>query len=167
VALTFLKMGFVFFGGGFVLIPLLHQRLVVDLQWLTSQQFLDGVAISNLTPGPIAILATFVGYHLQGVAGALVATGALFLPATVLMMILCQGYDRFKEARRAQDFLAGVTPAVAGLVAGAAVALAPGALEGLGAWVLLAVSLFLLVRKNWHPAFVLGLGALLGALGWV
>ncbi|MBI5017885.1 MAG: chromate efflux transporter [Deltaproteobacteria bacterium] len=167
VALTFLKLGLVFFGGGFVLIPLLHQRLVVDLHWLTSQQFLDGVAISNLTPGPIAVLATFVGYHVQGVVGALVATGALFLPATVLMMILCKGYGRFKEARRAKDFLSGVTPAVAGLVAGAAFALGPGALRGPAAWCLLAVSLLLLIRKNWHPAFVLGVGALLGAGGWV
>lgn len=167
VALTFLKMGLVFFGGGFVLIPLLHQRLVVDLHWLTPQQFLDGMAISNLTPGPIAILATFVGFHLQGVVGALVATASLFLPATVLMMVLCQGYDRFRDARRARDFLAGVAPAVAGLVVGAAVALAPGVLRGPTAWVLSAVSLFLLVRQKWHPAFVLSLGALLGAVGWM
>jgi len=74
---TFLKVGCVFFGGGFVLVPILHQRMVEQLHWLTGQEFLDGVAISNLTPGPIAVLATFTGYHLHGVVGALLATSAL------------------------------------------------------------------------------------------
>jgi chromate transporter len=62
VGLTFLKIGLVFFGGGFVLITVLHWQLVDQLHWLTPQEFLDGVAISNLTPGPIAVLATFTGY---------------------------------------------------------------------------------------------------------
>jgi chromate transporter len=59
---TFLKIGCVFFGGGFVLVPLLHQHLVTNLRYLTEREFLDGVAISNLTPGPIAVLATFASF---------------------------------------------------------------------------------------------------------
>jgi hypothetical protein len=70
---TFFKIGLVFFGGGFVLIPVLHNRLVIQLGWLKPQEFLDGVAISNLTPGPIAVLATFAGFHLAGTIGALAA----------------------------------------------------------------------------------------------
>jgi hypothetical protein len=65
--MTFLKTGLVFFGGGFVLIPVLHHRLVTELGWLSPREFLDGVAISNLTPGPIAVLATFAGYHVAPV----------------------------------------------------------------------------------------------------
>ena len=167
LAWAFLKVGFIFFGGGFVLVPILQQRLVENLHWLTAKEFLDGVAISNLTPGPIAVLATFAGYHLLGVPGAVVATLALFAPALVLMSVFSHEYARLKEGRRVQDFLAGITPAVVGLVVGAAVLLAPGALHGLPGWGLMVLSLILLVRFRWPPAFVLATGAALGAAGWI
>ncbi|MGC8722427.1 MAG: chromate efflux transporter [Acidobacteriota bacterium] len=164
---TFLKVGFVFFGGGFVLIPILHQKLVTQLHWLNSREFLDGVAISNLTPGPIAVLATFAGFHLHGVAGALAATLALFAPAMVLMTVLTLGYGRFKGNERFEDFLAGVSPAVAGLIVGAAFLLGPSALHGLPGWALMALALVLLLRFKVHPVFPLAAGALLGAAGWI
>ncbi|MGC8763008.1 MAG: chromate efflux transporter [Acidobacteriota bacterium] len=164
---TFLKVGFVFFGGGFVLIPILHQKLVTQLHWLNNREFLDGVAISNLTPGPIAVLATFAGFHLHGVAGALAATVALFAPAMVLMTVLTLGYGRFKGNDRFEDFLAGVSPAVAGLIVGAAFLLGPSALQGLPGWALMALALVLLLRFKVHPVFPLAAGALLGAAGWI
>jgi chromate transporter len=167
MAVAFFKIGLVFFGGGFVLIPVLHAQLVGSLQWLTAQEFIDGVAISNLTPGPIAVLATFTGFHLHGVVGALVATGALFAPATILMLGLSWQYDRLKGTRRAQDLLAGVTPAVVGLVVGAALILAPGSIPSLRALGFAGLALVLLTRFKWHPAFVLALGAVLGTLRWI
>jgi chromate transporter len=163
VGLTFLKVGMVFFGGGFVLIPILNHRLVEELHWLTSQEFLDGVAISNLTPGPIAVLATFAGFHLDGVSGALLATVALFTPAMVLMALISGGYERLKESSRTQDFLTGVGPTVVGLVASAALILWHSAIPSWRALLLTAVALGLLVRFKWHPAFVLGVGAALAA----
>jgi chromate transporter len=166
IAWVFLKIGFVFFGGGFVLIPVLQQKLEA-LGWLTPREFIDGVAISNLTPGPIAVLATFAGFHLHGVAGALVATLALFTPSLILMMFLSHGYSRLKEGPRVQDFLAGVTPAVVGMVVSAAVVRAPGAHRGFASGGLLAISFLLLVRFRWHPAWVLAVGAVLGAVGVV
>ena len=166
ISWVFLKIGFVFFGGGFVLIPVLQQKLEA-LGWLTPREFIDGVAISNLTPGPIAVLATFTGFHLRGVTGALTATLALFTPSLILMTFLSQGYSRLKEGPRVQDFLAGVTPAVVGLVVSAAVLLAPGTLHGLAGWCLMAAALMLLVRFRWHPAWVLTIGAVLGAIGVV
>jgi chromate transporter len=166
-AWLFLKVGFLFFGGGFVLVPILHQRLVVALGWLTTREFLDGVALSNLTPGPIAVLATFAGYRIHGVAGALVATFALFSPAMVLMGFLSHFYGRLKDLRQAQNLLAGLTPVVVGLILGAAVLLAPGAIQHWPGVVLFALALLLLLRWRWHPAFVLGLGALAGAAGFV
>ncbi|BDU71507.1 chromate efflux transporter [Mesoterricola silvestris] len=166
-AWTFIKMGFIFFGGGFVLVPVLHQKLVVALGWLTPREFIDGVAISNLTPGPIAVLATFAGYRLQGVPGALVATAALFLPALALMALLTHFYSRMRDLRHAQNLLAGLVPVMVGLILAAALLLAPGALHGLPGFGLFGLALVLLVRFRWHPAFVLGLGALLGMAGWV
>ena len=167
MAAAFFKIGLVFFGGGFVLIPILHAQLVGSLQWLTTQEFVDGVAISNLTPGPIAVLATFTGFRLHGVPGALVATLALFTPAILVMLGLSWQYDRLKDTRRAQDFLAGVTPAVVGLVVGAALILAPGSIPSLRALLFAGLALLLLTRFHWHPAFVLALGALLGTLHWI
>ncbi len=163
---TFFKVGLVFFGGGFVLIPVLHHRLVVNLGWLTQSEFMDGVAISQLTPGPIAVLATFAGFRVGGVAGALLATVALFAPAIVLMMFISHFYQRLRQLAAIRDFLAGLVPAVVGLVVAAAVALAPGAIS----WqrpagiALSLVALFLLVRRKWHPALVLGFGAGVGIL---
>jgi chromate transporter len=164
---TFLKVGCVFFGGGFVLVPILHQRLVGQLHWLNGREFLDGLAISNLTPGPIAVLATFVGYHLHGVGGGILALAALYAPAMALMAVLSHGYARFKDLARFQDFLSGVSPAVAGLIVGAAVLLAPAALRGLPDWGLMALALVLLVRFHAHPAIPLAVGAALGALRWL
>jgi len=163
----FLKVGFIFFGGGFVLVPVLHQKLVVTLGWLTPREFIDGVAISNLTPGPIAVLATFAGYRLQGIPGALAATAALFLPAIVLMGVLTHFYSRLRDLRRVQDLLSGLVPVMVGLILGAALLLAPGALHGLPGVGLFALALLLLVRWRWHPAFVLALGASMGMLGWI
>ena len=165
ITMTFLKMGFVFFGGGFVLVPVLHQRLVTELGWLNTREFLDGVAISNLTPGPIAVLATFAGYHVAGVPGALVATAALLAPAMGLMWLISGQYARYRGDPHAQRFLAGVNPAVTGLILSAAVLLGGSAIGSWRGWMLCGVSLLLLRRFRWHPAFVLAIGSVAGYAG--
>lgn len=164
---SFLKVGLVFFGGGFVLVPVLNHQLVQELGWLTPRQFMDGLAISQLTPGPLAVLATFTGFLKAGITGALVATAALFAPAMILMLLISAFYEKLHGKRIAQDFLAGVEPAVIGLVVAAAIALGPGSISlarpatvGLGL-----LSLALLVRFRWHPAFVLLIGAFAGMVG--
>ena len=159
---TFFKIGLVFFGGGFVLVPVLHNRLVTQLDWLKPQEFLDGVAISNLTPGPIAVLATFAGFRLAGTAGALAATVALFAPGVILMLAVSHEYGRLRDDRHAQRFLAGVNPAVAGLILSAALALGRSTLISWHGYALLALSLSMLAGLRWHPAFVLAIGAAAG-----
>ena len=166
-AWTFLKVGFLFFGGGFVLVPVLHHLLVDSYAWLSTREFLDGVAISNLTPGPIAVLATFAGYRVQGIPGALLATLVLFAPSLLLMGVLSRFYTRMQHLRRAQDLLAGLSPTMVGLILGAGLLLAPGAVHDLSGCLLFGAALALLVRFDWHPAFVIGLGALAGMAGWV
>ncbi len=164
LAWVFFKVGLIFFGGGFVLIPILNQHLVNDLGWLTQQEFLDGVAISQLTPGPIAVLGTFAGYQMAGIPGALTATAALFAPATVLMLLICQFYQKFHCIKAVKDFLAGINPAVVGLIVAAAIALVPNALNlahPLGI-ILCLVSWFMLAYWKWHPAIVLAMGAIVG-----
>ncbi len=165
LTIAFLKIGCVFFGGGFVLVPLLHNHLVTELHYLTEREFVDGVAISNLTPGPIAVLATFAGYKVASVAGALVATAVLFAPGSALMLVISHEYARFREDRRAKNFLSGVNPAVAGLIFATAILLAPSALASWRGLLLCGVSFVLLTRFRWHPAFVLAIGAAAGFLG--
>ena len=162
---TFFKIGLVFFGGGFVLVPVLHNRLVTELGWLKPQEFLDGVAISNLTPGPIAVLATFAGFHMAGITGALAATVALFAPGIVLMLAISRQYGRFRDDHRAQRFLAGVNPAVAGLILSAALVLGRSALVSWYGYALFALSFCLLAGLRWHPAFILAIGAAAGYFG--
>ena len=163
LCITFLTIGLVFFGGGFVLVPILHQTLVEKLGWLSPQEFIDGVAISNLTPGPISVLATFAGYRLRGIVGALVATGALYLPAVVLMLVLCHQYERLKDRKETQAFLAGIIPAVIGLVLSTAIVLASGTLHSWRAFAFAGLALLVLIRWKVHPAFVLAVGAVAGA----
>jgi len=165
VTATFFKIGLVFFGGGFVLLPVLHNRLVTQLGWLKPQEFLDGVAISNLTPGPIAVLATFAGFHMAGTIGALAATAALFAPGIVLMLAISRQYGRLRDDQRAQRFLAGVNPAVAGLILSAALVLGRSALVSWQGFALFALSFCLLAGLRWHPAFVLAIGAAAGYFG--
>jgi chromate transporter len=162
LCVTFLKIGLVFFGGGFVLVPVLHHTLVRKLGWLSPQEFIDGVAISNLTPGPISVLATFAGYRLRGIVGALVATGALYLPAVVLMLVLCHQYERLKDRRETHAFLAGVIPAVIGLVLSTAILLASATLHSWRAFVFAGLALLVLIRWRVHPALVLAVGAAAG-----
>jgi chromate transporter len=165
LVMTFFKIGLVFFGGGFVLVPVLHHRLVTQLGWLKPQEFLDGVAISNLTPGPIAVLATFAGFHLAGTTGALAATVALFAPGIMLMLVISHQYDRFRDDHRAQRFLSGVNPAVAGLILSAVLVLGRSALISWHGYALLALSFSLLAGLRCHPAFVLAIGAAAGYFG--
>ena len=126
---------------------------------------MDGVAISNLTPGPISVLATFAGYRVAGVTGALVATAALMAPAMGLMWLMSGQYERFRDDDRAQRFLAGVNPAVAGLILSAALLLGRSAIESWRDWIFCGVSLLLLQKFRWHPAFLLAIGAIAGYAG--
>jgi chromate transporter len=170
LGLTFLKVGFVFFGGGFVLIPVLKELLIDHLHWLTQQEFIDGVAISQLTPGPIAVISTFAGFRVGGFSGAIIATAGLFLPSIVLMFGLSHYYQKVRHLQPVKHFLSGVNPAVVGMIVSAAINLAPSVFFldqplriaiNIG---LLAMALLVIGKLKWHPAIGLGIGALTGAV---
>ena len=147
----------IFFGGGYVLIPLLQHLLVEQYKWLTLREFLDGVAISQLTPGPLAMLATFTGVRVGGFAGGLVATVCIFLPCIVLMLFVGKYYARLKQIDLIRNTLDGVLPAVVGLVASAAWSLG-GTLSTAAEWVFL-VTAFAAFRFTKVNPMVMILGA--------
>src|SRR5204863_5568717 len=86
IASIFLRIGTVTFGGGFVMVPLIEAEVVETHHWLTHQQFVEAFALGQITPGPVLITATFIGYHVAGTLGALVATVCIFLPSLCLTM---------------------------------------------------------------------------------
>jgi chromate transporter len=162
LAWVFLKIGVVFFGGGYVLIPLLHRQMVDQYRWLSLREFLDGVALSQLTPGPLAMLATFTGFRAGGFAGGLLATVSIFLPCTCLMLAISSRYEKFRDMGLLRETLDGLLPAVVGLVAAAAWNLGATSLAGWRDYLLLAAGFALLQFTRVSPMIVI-LGA--GAVG--
>jgi chromate transporter len=122
--LEFLKLGAVVFGSGYVLLAFLRGDLVQQLHWLTESQVIDAVSVGQATPGPVFTTATFIGYLVGGIPGALVATVAIFLPAFVLSGVVYRLLPRLRRSPWAHAFLDGVTVCGLGLMAGVTVQLA-------------------------------------------
>ena len=115
--LFFLKVGSVLFGSGYVLLAFLRADLVVRWGWLTEGQLLDAIAIGQMTPGPVFTTATFIGYILAGVPGAVVATVGIFLPSFIFVALIGQLLPRVRRSRTAGAFLDGVNVASLALLA--------------------------------------------------
>lgn len=159
--LTFLKIGAVLYGSGYVLLAFLQADFVYRLGWLTSQQLIDAIAIGQLTPGPVFTSATFIGYLLGGVSGALLATIGIFLPSFIFVAISNPVIPRIRNSRRAGLLLDGVNLASLGLMAGVTLDQAALALRELPTWGIFAISLFLLSRKVNTTWLIIG-GGLIG-----
>ena len=164
LAWIYLRIGLMFVGGGYVLIPLLKHIMVDQNGWLTLRQFLDGLAISQLTPGPLAMLATFTGFRAGGFMGGLVDTVFIFIPCVVLMLVVGRNYNRLKSIDVIKNTLDGLLPAVVGLVAAAAWNMGVSSLSGIRELVILAVGFAIFKWTKVSPMVVI-LGA--GLLGLV
>ena len=157
----FLRIGAVTFGGGFVMVPLIEAEVVNTHHWLTHQEFVEAFALGQMTPGPVLITATFIGYRVAGTVGALVATMTVFLPAFMMTVAAGSSLRRFRANRQVQAFLRGVTPAVVGLLVAAAWSIGR---HGIHTWVglsIAAVAAAVLLRFRVNPFWVIiGAGAL-------
>lgn len=118
-----LKIGVVFsgislslFGGGYVMIPIMQSLFVNDLHWLTSQEFIDTIAFSQATPGPILVSSTFIGYKLAGIFGAILATIAMFAPSAILMIVVSKLFKKNKNHAVVKDMIGGIKVVVIGLI---------------------------------------------------
>ena len=129
LVVMFLRIGSVTFGGGFVMIPQIEADVVDVNHWLTREEFADGMAFGQITPGPVMITATFIGYKVAGIVGAIAATIAAFLPSFVMTMVAGTSLNRFRANHLVQSFLSGVAPAVVGMLAAAGVSLARSSLN--------------------------------------
>jgi len=152
---VFLRIGSITFGGGFVMIPLIEAEAVDTHHWLTHQEFADATALGQITPGPVLITATFIGYRVAGTLGALVATVSIFLPSFLMTIAAGSSLRRFRDNQIVQSFLQGVTPAVSGLLVAAAVSMGRA---GIHTFIGLALALaagFVLVRFRPNPFWVI------------
>jgi len=162
IFLEFLKLGALVYGSGYVLLAFLRSDVVERLGWLTQSQLVDAVAIGQVTPGPVFTTATFVGYLAHGVAGALLATLGIFLPAFALAAIVYALLPRLRRSPWASAFLDGVTVSALGLMAGVTVQLGRVVLVDAFTVALALVTFAALRRFHPNSAYLVVGGALVG-----
>lgn len=162
---TFLKIGLFTIGGGYAMIPLMEAEIIKRHGWLTPADFLDIVAVAEMTPGPVAInAATFVGYRLAGVSGSLLATLGVITPSLVLLLILGRFLMRLVRNPRAESILEGLRPALIALILLAAYTLGRAALVDTATVLIFAGLLAVSLWRKVSPFYLIGAGALLGLI---
>ena len=165
--LTFLKIGAVLYGSGYVLLAFLRADLVVRYAWLTDQQLLDAIAIGQITPGPLFTSATFIGYVLAGVPGALLATLGIFLPSFIFVALSSPLIPRIRSSAWAGAFLDGVNAAALGLMAAVTWQLGRASLVDPLTIVVALAAFGLLLRFKINSTWLILAGALIGLVARV
>lgn len=164
VFLEFLKVGAVVYGSGYVLLAFLRNDLVNRFAWLTDQQLLDAIAVGQFTPGPVFTTATFIGYLVRGLPGAMAATVGIFLPSFVFIAVLYPWVPRLRASPWSRAFLDGVNMAAVGLIAAIAIQLGRAALVDIPTAGLALVALVLLIRYKPNTAWLVLAGAVIGLI---
>ena len=160
--LFFLKAGAFIFGSGLAIVPFLRAGVVEQHQWLTESQFLDAVAMGLITPGPVVISATFIGYLVGGLLGAAIATVAIFIPIYLGVVIPGPWFVRHRDNPQIKAFVKGATAAAAGAIAGATVVLSRDAIVDVQTVAIALIALVLLVQFKLKEPFIVLLAAAVG-----
>jgi len=147
----FAAAGLFVFGSGLAIVPFLHGGVVEQFHWLTERQFLDAVAVSMITPGPVVITVAFIGYLVAGPVGATVAAIGVFAPVYFVTVLAAPHFRRFAESPRIKAFVDGVTAAATGAIAGAVLVLGRRALVDLPTVLICAVTLAVIVTMKRVP----------------
>lgn len=163
LAITLSKVGFLSFGGGFTTISLIQYEVVDKYQWVSTKEFLDGIAMGQITPGPIMITATFLGYKLAGLWGAVLATIAIFSPPFFLISLLIPQYDRIQGVTAIRRMEQGVLAAFIGMLGLVLVNFGRAAFVDIPS-VLFAAGAFIALLKKVDLAYILAAGAILSIL---
>ena len=166
--LSYLKIGFFGFGGGYAMLSLIQNEIVEQQGWLTASQFADIVAVSQMTPGPIAInSATYIGYTVAGFWGSVVATFAVCLPALTVMLALTKFFIKLKDNHYVHGVLMGMRPVVVGMIAAAALLLmfpkqsADATFIDHWSWILFGITLYASYKKV-NPILLIVLSGVVG-----
>jgi chromate transporter len=160
--LVFAGMSVMLFGGGYVFIPLIQEIVVDGHHWVTTQEFIDAIAMGQITPGPILVSAAFIGLKVAGFAGAIAATIGIYLPPALLMVASTRLLEIIKKSQAIRAALRGIRPAVVGMIVAAAFVVGKTALP---VWVSVAIfagALYALLRFRLEAVWIIPASGLLG-----
>ncbi|NLP17832.1 MAG: chromate transporter [Firmicutes bacterium] len=164
---TFFKIGLFTIGGGYAMIPLIEKEVVETHTWLTMEEFMDVLAIAEMTPGPIAVnTATFVGYRLAKIPGALIGTLGVILPSLIIITIIAAyfAHSNVPGLPRVKGAFLALRPAVVGLIASAVYKLGNRGIIDLRSGIVAAIVFGIFTYSGIHPIYILLLTGTLGAL---
>ena len=161
---TFSGISLTLFGGGYVVIPALHELFVENLKWLTSAEFADGIAIGQITPGPIFITATFIGYKVAGVLGAFLATFAIFTPPAILTVLLSRFVEVLNHSSVVKAAMKGIRAAVIGMIFASAITIGQTITLSVGAVAIFIITFIISFKYTISPIYLI-LGA--GVAGFI
>ncbi|MFZ4549913.1 MAG: chromate efflux transporter, partial [Bacteroidales bacterium] len=164
IMLTFSGMSLSLLGGGYVIIPTMQQIIVGSTKWLTTKEFADAIALGQITPGPILISATFIGYKLAGFWGALNATLAIFLPPGLLMITCTQYLEKIRNSAAIAAIFKGLRPAIIGMISAAAFTIMHNYGFSLQSGLLFCIFLLLAIRYKLDPVFLIPGAGIIGLL---
>ena len=163
IFLSFLKIGAFSFGGGYAMLPLIQREIVNNHNWITYREFIDIIGISQMTPGPIAInSATFVGFKVSGILGSIYATLGVVSFSFILVSIANHYIVKFKESYIMKAALAGMRPALIGLIISVFLSLGKESYTDIKSVVIGFIILELLFTNKLHPILVIIISGLLG-----
>jgi len=173
---TFFKIGAFTFGGGYAMLPLVQAEVLAH-GWMTAQELVNFIAVSESTPGPFAVnVSTYVGAETAGLAGALCATLGVVLPSFLIILLVARGYERFENSRLVRGCMSGLRPAVVGLIGAALVSVGRTVFfpDGFSAGTLLTAAFLtsavifagmaVLSFRKLHPIWIIVISAALGIL---
>lgn len=164
---TFLKIGAFSFGGGYAMLPFIEREVITNNAWLTTNEFMDIIAISQMTPGPVSInSATFIGYKLSGVIGSISATFGVVITSFLLVSIVSKTMEKFKESEILKGALTAMKPVLVALIVKAFLNLAGEVYLEWRSIVLGGVIAIALFYKKVNPLVLIAVSAILGLIFW-
>lgn len=164
--LEFFKIGLFTFGGGQAMLPIIQRELVVNLKWISMQNFLHFVSIAEVTPGPIAInMATFIGHTMHGISGSIFATAGVVSPSFIIILVIAVAARKFRENRIYQSFMSGVRPVLPALLINAIYLIIAGSFTGIIPYFMAAVIFVVFARwRKINPVLLLIIAGVVGIL---
>ena len=164
IFITFFKIGLFTIGGGYAMIPIIQQEVAERKRWMSDEEFLDAISLTNSLPGPLAVnAATFVGYRVKGVAGAVTSAIGVAAPSVIIILLIAMVFRTIMEYAAVQHFFEGVRPAVAALIFYSVIKLGKSVkvTKQLN-WLMAVFAFFAIALFGLHPIAVIVCAALYG-----
>jgi len=161
----FLKIGAFSFGGGYTALSLIEREIVNNAGWLTVEEFLDVLALSQITPGPVGInAATFVGFKIMGIPGSIAATTGVIFVSFIMVNIVAHYFLKFKDSTIVQSVLTGLKPSIVGIIVTVVVKLGIKTIDSIYEVIIIVFVVFMVMKVKLHPILAIFMSAGIGLL---